>query len=125
MDWAAEGYELWMAVRSKTEETKHSHFSVLNFLKSALTVNPSMSQNEHLYLQGEDRVLINRCVDSNVSSNASKGRNKQGVSSVVGNSKNWVVILFPNMYISTNWPIRVCLNWMLNISNSLFRQQAK
>jgi len=159
-DWAAEGYQLWMAVEenavtalsqshfanmkkspsdsSSTDKTSRSNsladiclsaglFAVIPFVKSSLTVNPSMSQVEHLYLQGEDRLLINFSGESLVSSGVSRSPSGAGLSgsgsgrgsssksgaksseiiAPLGNSKNWVVVPIPNTYLATNWPIRV------------------
>jgi hypothetical protein len=97
-------------------------------VKSSLTVNPSMSQIEHLYLQGEDRLLINFSGESLLSSNgrgggggttnsasgygtgkipgSSRPRPNEGIAPL-GNNKNWVVVPIPHTYSSTNWPIRV------------------
>ena len=155
-DWAAEGYQLWMAIEpnySAGPPTQFHHqegaepmnatrsgsrsslseiclskgvFGVLSFVKSALTVNPGMSQIEHLYLQGEDRLLINFSGDSvgssgpnkngnNVSSNSSSTSKSSSARAYkppelvppLGNNKNWVVIPVPDTYLATNWPIRV------------------
>lgn len=84
MDWSAEGYQLWMVHKSPTIEENRRNDSILqmDFVKSALTVNPCMvglqkqvkmyicyfkikfwfcfqSHSGHLYLQGEDRLYIN------------------------------------------------------------------
>jgi len=151
-DWAAEGYQLWMAVQpntsleasrrnsaypssqqksttavqevqsASTQEQPNSKlrllsgtvglFGVLSFVKSSLTVNPSMSQIEHLYLQGEDRLLISFSGESHVPSSGTKGYGllkgrKQEHVNPLGNNKNWVVVMIPNTYLATNWPIRV------------------
>lgn len=145
LDWAAEGYQLWMAVEknfippssydstSKSTEGKSRStslaeisisaglFGIISFVKSALTVNPAMSQIEHLYLQGEDRLLISFSGDSMT---ANSGRSGSGSSSStksssknktaellapLGNNKNWVVVPVPNTYLSSNWPIHVSL----------------
>ena len=92
-------------------------FGVLSFVKSALTVNPGMSQIEHLYLQGEDRLLINfsgDCISSSSSSGGKNGGNNSKTRAYkspevvppLGNNKNWVVIPVPDTYLATNWPIR-------------------
>ncbi|CAG7825650.1 unnamed protein product, partial [Allacma fusca] len=145
-DWAAEGYQLWMAVepnltlgslsagystsvssstlptstRSSLSNDSLSAgvFGVLSFVKSALTVNPGMSQIEHLYLQGEDRLLINFSADSitstssknsyfpNPNSSKSSRTAKAEFLPPLGNNKNWVVIPIPETYLATNWPVR-------------------
>lgn len=160
IDWAAEGYQLWMAVEENemntapvpvpSEELPSSGrknrnslsedcfsaglFAVIPFVKSSLTVNPSMSQIEHLYLQGEDRLLINFSGEFLLSSNgrggggtssgtaaglastSSSSRSKANESiAPLGNNKNWVVVPIPHTYSSTNWPIRVSLS-LLNRS---------
>lgn len=94
-------------------------FAVIPFVKSSLTVNPSMSQIEHLYLQGEDRLLINFSGESLLANSGggrssgggfSGGGNKSKANEQIaplGNSKNWVVVPIPHTYSATNWPIRV------------------
>merc|ERR1719369_2018801 len=85
LDWSAEGYQLWVvntSVRkftgkkdkefcpfpSETEDKEEqpdysSHLGnnvlVIPFVKSPLTVNPAMSANAQLYLQGGDRIYMN------------------------------------------------------------------
>ncbi|ODN03670.1 Guanine nucleotide exchange factor subunit Rich [Orchesella cincta] len=139
VDWAAEGYQLWMAVESNpcnlatsssnSSETKSRStslaeislsaglFGIISFVKSALTVNPAMSQIEHLYLQGEDRLLISFSGDSMTttgnrgglgSTASSKSANKNKTAELLaplGNNKNWVVVPVPNTYLASNWPI--------------------
>ena len=137
-DWAAEGYQLWMAVQPNTSSDKNSSvygsmnhgglttnetvppsrlreisetaglFGVLSFVKSSLTVNPSMSQIEHLYLQGEDRLLISFSGETLMTSGKGSSKmKKQEDVNPLGNNKNWVVVLIPNTYLAANWPIRV------------------
>jgi hypothetical protein len=157
VDWAAEGYQLWMAVEenamsaARTSSMKQTPkedvstgvnakasrsgslaeiclsaglFAIIPFVKSSLTVNPSMSQVEHLYLQGEDRLLINFSGESLVSNGVGRGSSSGGgfgasskgsssknkcseIIAPLGNSKNWVVVPVPSTYLATNWPMRV------------------
>jgi hypothetical protein len=163
LDWSAEGYQLWMAVQPASLDRPADYslssgasssssssvnsvladqfssgglFGIVSFVKSALTVNPSMSQTEHLYLQGEDRLLISFNADSCMNSAASSkgGKAPTGKQQVkteavnpLGNNKNWVIVPVPNNYLATNWPIRVifeiqkiilvCLVCILNCIN--------
>lgn len=139
VDWAAEGYQLWMAVEpcssqavaapepasggTKKRSTSLSEitissglFGIISFVKSALTVNPAMSQIEHLYLQGEDRLLISFSGDSMTAgggrgtSGSAKPSTKNKTAELLaplGNNKNWVVVPVPNTYLASNWPIHV------------------
>lgn len=146
VDWAAEGYQLWMAVEanpylstlgsqstSSGTETKSRStslaeislsaglFGIISFVKSALTVNPAMSQIEHLYLQGEDRLLINFSGDSMTPASGRSGAGTSAKSSSknktaellapLGNNKNWVVVPVPNTYLASNWPIHVSYSY--------------
>ncbi|XP_077293997.1 guanine nucleotide exchange factor subunit Rich [Arctopsyche grandis] len=56
MEWCTEGYQLWMI-----RECKEISMSLiqLDFVKSALTVNPCMNHQSHLYLQADDRLYVN------------------------------------------------------------------
>ncbi|XP_058057117.1 guanine nucleotide exchange factor subunit Rich isoform X1 [Anopheles bellator] len=77
MDWSTEGYQLLMVRQKSVEEhnivktTKtianasnesNTHTTVLmqlDFVKSILTINPCMSNNSFLLLQGDDKLYIN------------------------------------------------------------------
>ncbi|EEC01482.1 hypothetical protein IscW_ISCW015636 [Ixodes scapularis] len=57
-EWGAEGYHLWM-VASPSGEPQQREVMLMNFVKSASTVNPGPSGGgRHVLLQGADRVLV-------------------------------------------------------------------
>ncbi|PNF21795.1 Guanine nucleotide exchange factor subunit Rich [Cryptotermes secundus] len=125
MEWSAEGYQLWM-VKRQPDHDPGGNSSLdcviqLEFVKSALTVNPCMSHQSHLYLQGEDRMYVN------LGDNLTKvyhERPRDQLSSLYGSddmfrdvgnlivtsmltgSKQWTVVPIPSAYSGTNWPIR-------------------
>ncbi|XP_071454876.1 guanine nucleotide exchange factor subunit Rich [Hetaerina americana] len=73
LDWSAEGYQLWMVQQPCLDHTGLDNnirglgslksdgdsVIVLDFVKSALSVNPCMSHQGHICLQGDDRLYIN------------------------------------------------------------------
>eukprot|EP00069_Balaena_mysticetus_P021287 bmy_03027T0 len=69
MSWGAEGYHLWVISGFGSQNTENESDSksivkqpsilLFQFLKSALTVNPCMSNQEQVLLQGEDRLYLN------------------------------------------------------------------
>lgn len=121
MEWSSEGYQLWMVKRhdpggnDNTNGEYEIEDSVIQwgFVKSALTVNPCMSHQAHLYLQGEDRLYVNLGSGlTKVYQMRSDVTNEQEplphmtVTSTLVENKQWLVILLPSTYSSTNWPIR-------------------
>ncbi|KAK3740876.1 hypothetical protein RRG08_011338 [Elysia crispata] len=144
MEWGLEGYHLWMVSKSIShaknnsdpEDNKHSeegnselisgeinnlksHCTQLlqfQFVKSALTVNPCMSNHEHVFLQGEDKLYMSTgdtMSRSNLHHNNHSQQQKasSGSSSInmgagyIGN-KQWQVIPISHSYLASNWPIR-------------------
>ncbi|XP_069633341.1 guanine nucleotide exchange factor subunit RIC1 isoform X4 [Haliaeetus albicilla] len=73
MTWGSEGYHLWVIDGNSSSNVKPERnvnnearqFGILqfHFIKSALTVNPCMSNQEQVLLQGEDRLYLN-CGDA-------------------------------------------------------------
>ncbi|KAK9497227.1 hypothetical protein O3M35_004585 [Rhynocoris fuscipes] len=118
MEWSAEGYQLWMVKKVETERDDDTEDCViqLGFVKSAVTVNPCNSHQNHLCLQGEDRLYINLGVGlSQVYTRMSKnnaGRDSPlSFTSSLVDSKQWIVVQIPSIYSATNWPIRyTCIN---------------
>ncbi|MGH0160600.1 UNVERIFIED_CONTAM: hypothetical protein FKN15_039599 [Acipenser sinensis] len=121
MSWGAEGYHLWVIssdvsqpLESESENkaaTQQSDILQFQFIKSALTVNPCMSNQEQVLLQGEDRLYLT-CGDTaqaqstttssaNSDRRASKERNtlpntisiSQGLSTLLGH-RHWHVVQF-------------------------------
>lgn len=107
----------------------------LDFVKSILTINPCMSYNSYLLLQGDDKLYINHgdvlqniyhsssthtdSDDKNTCTGLSKTdlgymRNMDDnsadkyaqVNSVLSESKHWVVLNLPTAYTASNWPVR-------------------
>ncbi|KAG5887614.1 hypothetical protein JTB14_002623 [Gonioctena quinquepunctata] len=121
MEFATEGYQLWMVRRDVTKnnsnlnvETQEHNTSLiqLDFVKSALTINPCMSHQSHLYLQGEDKLYVNSADTLiRVFSERSKkdevfGENFSSLSTTLSEGRQWLVIPVPSTYSATNWPIR-------------------
>ncbi|XP_051843619.1 guanine nucleotide exchange factor subunit RIC1 isoform X1 [Antechinus flavipes] len=133
MSWGAEGYHLWVIsgfgsqngdiesdIKSSANQPGILQFQ---FIKSALTVNPCMSNQEQVLLQGEDRLYLN-CGDA---SQAQSPRNSsahsehkpirekspfsdgnldsQGLSTLLGH-RHWHVVQISSTYLESNWPIR-------------------
>lgn len=118
MEWSAEGYQLWM-LKDSYSSTKDKCCENMNyqvrsvvqweFVKSPLTVNPCMSNNGHIYLQGEDRLYINlghKVFSNNISVHIANGNRGDGFCHALSGTKQWLVIPIPNSYVSCNWPIR-------------------
>ncbi|NXY45799.1 RIC1 protein, partial [Ceuthmochares aereus] len=133
MTWGSEGYHLWVIDGNSTSNLKPERdasnearqFGILqfHFIKSALTVNPCMSNQEQVLLQGEDRLYLN-CGDAtqaqsprNTSSHSehkptrergpfSDGSlDSQGLSTLLGH-RHWHVVQIHSTYLESNWPIR-------------------
>ncbi|XP_026289117.1 guanine nucleotide exchange factor subunit Rich isoform X1 [Frankliniella occidentalis] len=138
MEWSAEGYQLWMVRRLPDRDLGEDDgldqptdaVVLLDFVKSALTVNPCMGHLTHLYLQGEDKLFINLggtgLSSPKKSADETKGHGALfvpgpglafaeptksttsgvGTNSQLMGSKQWVVVPLPSTYSAANWPIR-------------------
>ncbi|KAM9262293.1 guanine nucleotide exchange factor subunit RIC1 isoform 1-T1 [Morus bassanus] len=133
MTWGSEGYHLWVidgnsSSNMKPERDANSEarqFGILqfHFIKSALTVNPCMSNQEQVLLQGEDRLYLN-CGDAtqaqsprNTSAHSEHKSTRergpfsdgsldsQGLSTLLGH-RHWHVVQIHSTYLESNWPIR-------------------
>ncbi|NWU85725.1 RIC1 protein, partial [Onychorhynchus coronatus] len=133
MTWGSEGYHLWVidgnsSSNMKPERdanSKAQQFGILQFqfIKSALTVNPCMSNQEQVLLQGEDRLYLN-CGDAtqgqsprNASAHSEHNHSRergpfsdgsldsQGLSTLLGH-RHWHVVQIHSTYLESNWPIR-------------------
>ncbi|KAK2569545.1 Guanine nucleotide exchange factor subunit RIC1 [Acropora cervicornis] len=111
MGWGPEGYNLVM-LSEEEESGVEGDIMQLQFVKSALTVNPCMSNHEHLFFQGEECLYLNTgdmvsetkgLMDSTGTTPANNGT--VGHSTLVSN-KQWIVIQVPSNYLDCNWPIR-------------------
>ncbi|XP_041567351.2 guanine nucleotide exchange factor subunit RIC1 isoform X3 [Taeniopygia guttata] len=133
MTWGSEGYHLWVidgnsSSNMKSERNANNEaqlFGILQFqfIKSALTVNPCMSNQEQVLLQGEDRLYLN-CGDAaqpqsprNTSAHSEHSHSRergpfsggsldsQGLSTLLGH-RHWHVVQIHSTYLESNWPIR-------------------
>ncbi|XP_044128870.1 LOW QUALITY PROTEIN: guanine nucleotide exchange factor subunit RIC1 [Bufo gargarizans] len=130
MSWGPEGYHLWAIASECTAHAgsdktvpKQSGILQFQFIKSALTVNPCMSNQEQVLLQGEDRLYLN-CGDAtqtqHVRGSSSHPEHKsirdrspfpvgngdsQGLSTLLGH-RHWHVVQIHSTYLESNWPIR-------------------
>uniref|UniRef100_A0A803TEM0 Guanine nucleotide exchange factor subunit RIC1 n=1 Tax=Anolis carolinensis TaxID=28377 RepID=A0A803TEM0_ANOCA len=131
MSWGSEGYHLWVidanSFGSSVTESKCKNESQrcgilqFQFIKSALTVNPCISNQEQVLLQGEDRLYLNcgdaiqaqnpRCSSAHSEHKALRGQfsdgsvDSQGLSTLLGH-RHWHVVQIHSTYLEINWPIR-------------------
>ncbi|CAG5036170.1 unnamed protein product [Parnassius apollo] len=124
MEWATEGYQLWMV---KIEGDSNTNLIQMDFVKSPLSVNPCMSNQRHLYLQADDKLYVNlednltrktkiSMIDSSdYQDNGVPDHptlvydNKAKYREFVDDNecrKQWIVLPLPATYIATNWPLR-------------------
>ncbi|XP_061056386.1 guanine nucleotide exchange factor subunit RIC1 isoform X7 [Eubalaena glacialis] len=133
MSWGAEGYHLWVISGFGSQNTENESDSksivkqpsilLFQFLKSALTVNPCMSNQEQVLLQGEDRLYLN-CGEASQTQNprstsahsdhkpsqekspfADGSLESQSLSTLLGH-RHWHVVQISSTYLESNWPIR-------------------
>ncbi|XP_014732574.1 PREDICTED: RAB6A-GEF complex partner protein 1 isoform X3 [Sturnus vulgaris] len=132
MTWGSEGYHLWVIdgnssnmkpERNANNEAQQFGILQFQFIKSALTVNPCMSNQEQVLLQGEDRLYLNcgdaaqtqspRSTLAHSEHNHSRERgpfsdgslDSQGLSTLLGH-RHWHVVQIHSTYLESNWPIR-------------------
>nr|XP_021489937.1 RAB6A-GEF complex partner protein 1 isoform X4 [Meriones unguiculatus] len=133
MSWGAEGYHLWVISGFGSQHTeieanirsivKQPSILLFQFIKSVLTVNPCMSNQEQVLLQGEDRLYLN-CGEASQTQNpkcssaradrmprregspfADGGLESPGLSTLLGH-RHWHVVQISSTYLESNWPIR-------------------
>ncbi|XP_062333817.1 guanine nucleotide exchange factor subunit RIC1 isoform X1 [Osmerus eperlanus] len=139
MSWGAEGYHLWVIptrgagpgeesgeeMSAAPPPSQQAGILQFPFIKSALTVNPCTSNQEHVLLHGEDRLLLT-CGDPTQAASASEHPHphpqdsspphqpppapspsslSQGLSTLLGH-KHWHVVQIHSTYLESNWPIR-------------------
>lgn len=133
MSWGAEGYHLWVISGLSSQHTeieadlrsivKQPSILLFQFIKSVLTVNPCMSNQEQVLLQGEDRLYLN-CGEASQTQNpkcssahaehmprregspfADGGLESPGLSTLLGH-RHWHVVQISSTYLESNWPIR-------------------
>uniref|UniRef100_A0A8C8SUW8 Guanine nucleotide exchange factor subunit RIC1 n=1 Tax=Pelusios castaneus TaxID=367368 RepID=A0A8C8SUW8_9SAUR len=133
MSWGSEGYHLWvidencsLTAEGDTDTKNEAHqLGILQFqfIKSALTANTCMSNQEQVLLQGEDRLYLN-CGDATQTQNPRSASahsdhkpirergpfldgsvDTQGLSTLLGH-RHWHVVQIHTTYLESNWPIR-------------------
>ncbi|XP_022216967.2 guanine nucleotide exchange factor subunit Rich [Drosophila obscura] len=122
LEWSTEGYQLFMLM--KEVESQANNVLQLQFVKSALSMNPCMTANPHILLQGDDCLYINQgnnleeTYGGNKFTFPSSGGADQpedeclelkqslNTGSILTESKYWTLLQLPLNYASTNWPIR-------------------
>jgi len=113
MDWGFEGYELLLIPNIELNQDKHDvspgDILEMKFVKSALAVNPCMSNRQHLFLQGDDSVYLNTgdvMLQSTQGPILDGNGNGMNSPSMHFSNKHWQTFQVPSSYISTNWPLR-------------------
>ncbi|XP_062905255.1 guanine nucleotide exchange factor subunit RIC1 isoform X1 [Mobula hypostoma] len=131
MSWGAEGYHLWAISSDNTQQVKsdlenksvQAEILQFQFIKSALTVNPCMNNQEQVLLQGEDRLYLN-CGDALQNQNSSTASANSGhqpvreknplsddilipqdLSTLLGH-RHWHIVQIHSTYLESNWPIK-------------------
>eukprot|EP00795_Rhopilema_esculentum_P004641 gene4641-20920_t len=103
LGWGPEGYQLLM-IPNLSDDSEHlvkGDILQLDFIKSALTVNPCMPNRQHLFLQGDSSIYINS--GDMILPNST---HDSGLQSSLFSNRHWQTIQVPSSYISANWPIR-------------------
>jgi len=125
LEWSTEGYQLFM-LKLHPEKDK-SNVLQLQFVKSALSMNPCMTTSPHILLQGDDCLYLNQGnnleltyagshgtfpssglgSDEDISGDGDCLELKQSphTGSILTESKYWTVLQLPLNYAATNWPI--------------------
>ncbi|KAL1443392.1 hypothetical protein MTO96_007479 [Rhipicephalus appendiculatus] len=99
LEWGVEGYQLWM-VASPSDHPEQRDVMLMNFVKSASTVNPGTCGGaRQVLLQGADRVLVSSESDL-------ADRDTPWPQDGCRGNKHWTVELVPHTYLAANWPIR-------------------
>ncbi|XP_070196078.1 guanine nucleotide exchange factor subunit RIC1-like [Littorina saxatilis] len=136
MEWGLEGYHLWAVTlvtpssdsdsprqvngdadgsserRAASNGVCRCEMLQFQFLKSALTVNPCMSNHEHVFLQGEDKLYMSTgdtiwraSSHHHTSFWGGSSSYSNGSHPFIGN-KQWQIIPISHSYLASNWPIR-------------------
>ncbi|KAH8239810.1 hypothetical protein KR032_008058 [Drosophila birchii] len=131
LEWSTEGYQLFMLTQQLqgNRDKEQSNVLQLQFVKSALSMNPCMTTNPHILLQGDDCLYLNqgnnleRTYAGSQSTFPSSGvgtdqaaaesdgdclelKQSPHTGSILTESKYWTVLQLPLNYAATNWPIR-------------------
>lgn len=112
MEFGVEGYQLWMIQKENNYSDNYkTNLIQMDFVKSALTVNPCMSHQCHLYLQGEDKLYVNSAntlikIFSERSDKEDDVLGNFASETTLAEGRQWLVIPVPSTYSATNWPIR-------------------
>ncbi|XP_060654520.1 guanine nucleotide exchange factor subunit Rich [Drosophila nasuta] len=117
LEWSTEGYQLFMTSRQGDNNVLQ-----LQFVKSALSMNPCQSTHSHILLQGDDCLYINqgdnleqtygnvKCQFPSSAATSSEDclelKQTPNMGSILTESKYWTLLQLPLNYAATNWPIR-------------------
>lgn len=119
LEWSTEGYQLFMTCRQEVD----NNVLQLQFVKSALSMNPCQSAHSHILLQGDDCLYINqgdnleqtygntKCTFPSSSATPRNDdclelKQSPNMGSILTESKYWTLLQLPLNYAATNWPIR-------------------
>ncbi|KAI8037809.1 hypothetical protein M5D96_009310 [Drosophila gunungcola] len=130
LEWSTEGYQLFMLTQQPPEQQEKDKGNVLQlqFVKSALSMNPCMTTNPHILLQGDDCLYLNQGNNLELTYAGSQAtfpasgvgsaeeasgdgdclelKQSPHTGSILTESKYWTVLQLPLNYAATNWPIR-------------------
>ncbi|ELT93270.1 hypothetical protein CAPTEDRAFT_227272 [Capitella teleta] len=116
LEWGCEGYHLWLLTDrpdnpspsppGKPSADPHPALHQLNFVKSALALNPCAGNHEHLFLQGEDKLYLNPEEGMpHLHKSSALPDSLAAAAAFIGN-KQWQIVPLPHTYLAHNWPIR-------------------
>jgi hypothetical protein len=108
MDWSAEGYYMWMVCHEEAKQQQQNLY-IQNFVKTALAVNACKTNQEHLLLQGDDRIYLypKEPVAQQIHVTFETNRIESASPSVLLGNRQWQVILLSQPYLQHNWPVRL------------------
>ncbi len=113
LEFGVEGYSLWTYLQT-TDSSLQGNLVKLKTLKSSMINNCSMSNIEHISLNGEREVYacLNLIKSDLYSANKLNVNNKipvkyQYPSHKLGGNSIWQILNTPLTYVSTNFPIRM------------------
>lgn len=123
MEWSTEGYQLYL-IKDSSQKTS-TNVLQLDFIKSTLSTNSSMTSNSHMLLQSDSNLYINQGNNLEKTYFGSKNLTfpnnpnessddeyfekivkSADISCILSESKYWTIVQLPFAYSSTNWPIR-------------------
>ncbi|XP_030375352.1 guanine nucleotide exchange factor subunit Rich isoform X2 [Scaptodrosophila lebanonensis] len=120
LEWSTEGYQLFMTEKPRGD----SNVLQMQFVKSALSINPCQTSTSHILLQGDDYLYINQGnnlektyggakssfpnnnTDQTQPNDCIELKQSLDIASILAESKYWTLLQIPLNYAATNWPIR-------------------